>query len=82
MASVVAILDLKGRSLIQRTYRDDVPEGCISRFVPLLLELEDDGKMETPCFTKDGINFMYIRHSNLYRKSHDFAWYGLVLTTI
>ncbi|EKM56771.1 uncharacterized protein PHACADRAFT_254087 [Phanerochaete carnosa HHB-10118-sp] len=66
MASLVAILDPKGKSLIQRRYRDDVSEDCVWRFVPLLLELEDDGKMETPCLTKDGVSFMFIRHSNLY----------------
>ena len=65
----LAILDLKGKSLIQRRYRDDVPDGAVWRFVPILLELEDEGKMETPCFTKDGVNFMFIRHSNLYSES-------------
>jgi AP-1 complex subunit mu len=69
MASLVAILDLKGRPLIQRMYRDDVPESCVGRFVPILLELEDEGRMETPCFSKDGVNFMYIGHLNLYRES-------------
>ena len=66
MASLVAILDLKGTSLIQRSYRDDVPEGVVARFLPNLLDLEDEGRHETPCFSKDGINFMYIRHANLY----------------
>ena len=66
MASLIAILDLKGKSLIQRSYRDDVPSSCIERFLPLMLEQEDEGRQESPCFSKDGVNYMHIRHSNLY----------------
>ncbi|CDZ98374.1 clathrin assembly protein ap47 [Phaffia rhodozyma] len=66
MASLVAILDLKGKSLIQRSYRDDVPASQIERFLPLILDMEEEGVQVTPCFTSDGINFMHIRISNLY----------------
>lgn len=67
MASLIAILDLKGKPLIQRSYRDDVPATQIERFLPLILEFEEEGQQVTPCFTNQGINFMHIRHSNLYR---------------
>lgn len=66
MASLIAILDLKGKPLIQRSYRDDVPPSCIERFLPLILELEEQDKQVTPCFSDQGINYMHIRHSNLY----------------
>src|SRR5258708_27864344 len=66
MASLVAILDLKGKPLIQRSYRDDVPPSYIERFLPLILDLEEQDKQVTPCFTDQGINYMHIRHSNLY----------------
>jgi hypothetical protein len=66
MASLIAILDLKGKPLIQRSYRDDVPPSYIERFLPLILELEEQDKQVTPCFTDQGINYMHIRHSNLY----------------
>lgn len=66
MASVIAILDLKGKPLIQRAYRDDVSPSHIERFLPLILDLEEEGQQVTPCFTNQGINFMHIRHSNLY----------------
>ncbi|KAF8523649.1 Mu homology domain-containing protein [Gautieria morchelliformis] len=66
MASLVAILDLKGKPLIQRSYRDDVPPSYIERFLPLVLEIEEDGQQVTPCFTSQGINYIHIRHSNLY----------------
>jgi len=69
MASLIAILDLKGKPLIQRSYRDDVPPSYIERFLPLILELEEQDKQVTPCFTDQGINYMHIRHSNLYCRS-------------
>ena len=66
MASLIAILDLKGKSLIQRSYRDDVSPSYVEKFLPILLEQEDEGHQETPCFSRDGVNYMHIRHSNLY----------------
>ena len=67
MASLVAILDLKGKPLIQRSYRDDVSPSYIEKFLPLILDMEDEGQQVTPCFTSEGINYIHSRHSNLYR---------------
>ncbi|KAG6815760.1 AP-1 complex subunit mu-1, partial [Tephrocybe sp. NHM501043] len=66
MASLIAILDLKGKPLIQRSYRDDVPASYVERFLPLVLDIEEEGQQVTPCFSSQGINYMHIRHSNLY----------------
>ncbi|KAE9399145.1 clathrin adaptor mu subunit [Gymnopus androsaceus JB14] len=66
MASLIAILDLKGKPLIQRSYRDDVPATYVERFLPIILEIEEEGQQVTPCFSRDGVNYMHIRHSNLY----------------
>ncbi|TFY54464.1 hypothetical protein EVJ58_g8852 [Rhodofomes roseus] len=66
MASLIAILDLKGKPLIQRSYRDDVPAAYIERFLPIILDLEEEGAQVTPCFTREGVNYLHIRHSNLY----------------
>ena len=44
MASLVAILDLKGKSLIQRSYRDDVPPTYVDKFLPHLFEMEEEGQ--------------------------------------
>ena len=66
MASLIAILDLKGKPLIQRSYRDDVPLSYVERFLPLVLDIEEEGQQVTPCLSSQGINFMHIRHSNLY----------------
>lgn len=68
MASLIAILDLKGKPLIQRSYRDDVPTTYVERFLPLCLEMEEEGQQITPCFSNQGVNYMHIRHSNLYCK--------------
>ncbi|EEB88755.1 hypothetical protein MPER_13235 [Moniliophthora perniciosa FA553] len=68
MASLIAILDLKGKPLIQRSYRDDVPSSFIEKFLPIILDIEEEGQQVTPCFSREGVNFMHIRHSNLYRE--------------
>lgn len=70
MASLVAILDLKGKPIIQRSYRDDVPPSCVERFLPLMFDMEEEGQQPTPCFSSQGINYMYIRYSNLYCASY------------
>jgi len=70
MASLIAILDLKGKPLIQRSYRDDVPPSYVERFLPLVLDIEEEGQQVTPCFSSQGINYMHIRHSNLYREHY------------
>ncbi|KAJ3560586.1 hypothetical protein NP233_g10739 [Leucocoprinus birnbaumii] len=62
----IAILDLKGKPLIQRAYRDDVHSSAIEKFLPLVLDIEEEGQQVTPCFSSQGINYMHIRHSNLY----------------
>ncbi|RSH77619.1 AP-1 complex subunit mu-1 [Apiotrichum porosum] len=66
MASLVAILDVKGKSLIQRSYRDDVPTSYVERFIPLVLDMEEENVTVQPCFSDEGINYMHIRHNNLY----------------
>lgn len=69
MASVVAILDLKGKPLIQRSYRDDVDPSAIERFFPLLTEIEEEHGTSAlqPCLSSQGVNYMHVRHNNLYR---------------
>jgi len=69
MASVVAILDLKGKPLIQRSYRDDVDPGAMERFLPLLTEVEEEHGTSAiqPCLSSQGVNYMHVRHNNLYR---------------
>ncbi|KAJ3109186.1 AP-1 complex subunit mu-1 [Phlyctochytrium planicorne] len=66
--SAIFILDLKGKVLISRNYRGDIPMTAIEKFMPLVLkEDEEDEETLTPVIsTEEGINFLYIRHNNLY----------------
>jgi AP-1 complex subunit mu len=36
--------------------------------MPLVLEMEEENIPVTPCFSSEGINYMHIRHNNLYCK--------------
>ncbi|OZJ05388.1 AP-1 complex subunit mu-1 [Bifiguratus adelaidae] len=65
MASAVFILDLKGKVLISRNYRGDIPMAVVEKFMPLVLEAEEEQNV-TPCFTEDGVSYLYIKHNNLY----------------
>ncbi|KAK0490424.1 Mu homology domain-containing protein [Armillaria novae-zelandiae] len=66
MTSLIAILDLKGKPLIQRSYRDDVPASYVEKFLPYILDIEEEGQQVTPCFSKEGVNYVHVRFSNLY----------------
>jgi AP-1 complex subunit mu len=45
---------------------------AIEKFLPLL-ENEDEEAIQTPIVSsEEGVHFLYIRHSNLYRKSNYF----------
>ncbi|KAF2203947.1 putative AP-1 adaptor complex subunit MU [Delitschia confertaspora ATCC 74209] len=66
MASAVFFLDLKGKTLLARNYRGDIPMSAVERFPILLSEAEEDSSAVPPCFSDEGINYLYIRHNNLY----------------
>jgi AP-1 complex subunit mu len=70
VCSAVFILDLKGKTLISRNYRGDVAMSSIEKFMPLVLEAEDDDRTPSPVVATDdnSITFCYVRHNNLYRK--------------
>eukprot|EP00696_Hemimastix_kukwesjijk_P011061 gnl/Hemi2/23906_TR8026_c0_g1_i1.p1 gnl/Hemi2/23906_TR8026_c0_g1~~gnl/Hemi2/23906_TR8026_c0_g1_i1.p1 ORF type:complete len:424 (-),score=159.01 gnl/Hemi2/23906_TR8026_c0_g1_i1:259-1530(-) len=61
--SAVFILDLKGKVIIARNYRGDVPMTCIERFVHNVLDNEDTTK---PIFVDNETSFIHVKHSNLY----------------
>ena len=64
-ASAVYILDLKGKVLISRNYRGDLPLNTIERFPKSLLEAEEEGTM-TPVMTDDDVTFIHIKCNNIY----------------
>lgn len=80
--SSLFFLDLKGKILISRDYRGDISSKHAEEFIDLLSEREIamemgencDGQVgsvsniQPPIFHKDGINYCYIKHNNLYCK--------------
>ncbi|TPX71423.1 hypothetical protein SpCBS45565_g01076 [Spizellomyces sp. 'palustris'] len=61
VASALFILDLKGKVLISRNYRGDIPMSAVEKFMPLILEAEEEEQTPTPIMsTEDGIHFLYV----------------------
>ncbi|KAI9104482.1 Mu homology domain-containing protein [Phlyctochytrium arcticum] len=67
VASAIFILDVKGKVLISRNYRGDIPMSTVEKFMPLILASEEEEQTPTPIMsTEDGIHFLYVKHNNLY----------------
>lgn len=70
MASQIHFLDIKGKTLLSRDYKGDIPSNTIEKFPLLLLDLENDENNEEsnykPFVNYQGINYVYINHNNLY----------------
>ncbi|XP_055330033.1 AP-1 complex subunit mu-1-like [Paramacrobiotus metropolitanus] len=64
-ASAIYILDVKGKVMVSRNYRGDIDMAIIERFLPLLMEKEEEGNV-TPLLSTLGVTFAYIKFSNLY----------------
>lgn len=61
--SAVFILDSRGKILIWRDYRGDVPLAAAERFIDIVnMAEESDIK---PIFVDDGITYVSIKHNNL-----------------
>jgi AP-1 complex subunit mu len=55
MASAVFFLDLKGKTLLSRNYRGDIPMSAVEKFMPLLLDAEEENTA-APCISHEGVN--------------------------
>ncbi|KAJ2365782.1 AP-1 adaptor complex mu subunit Apm1, partial [Coemansia sp. RSA 2607] len=66
MASSVFLLDLKGKPLIARDYRGDIPLTAIDRFMPLLQEREDEEGTGLPVMTENGVTYLHLREKDVY----------------
>jgi AP-1 complex subunit mu len=62
-ASAVFIMDVKGKVIISRNYRGDLPMTVADQFAKHLLEDDETGL--TPIITEENVTFVYIRHNNL-----------------
>jgi AP-1 complex subunit mu len=60
MASAIFFLDLKGKTLLARNYRGDIPMSAVDKFMPLLLDAEEENAAPAPCISHEGVN---VRHS-------------------
>ncbi|CAI4225204.1 unnamed protein product [Auanema sp. JU1783] len=63
--SAIFILDFKGNVLVSRNYRGDVETSCIEKFMPLLVEREEEG-IVSPVVQNGDISYTYIKHTNVY----------------
>lgn len=66
MASIVYFLDAKGKPLLSRDYKGDIPYSAIEKFPLLRLEAEEENSAAPPIFNYKGINYIYIVHNDLY----------------
>ncbi|KAJ1673405.1 AP-1 adaptor complex mu subunit Apm1, partial [Spiromyces aspiralis] len=71
MASAVFVLDLKGKPLIARDYRGDIPMSAIDNFMPLLQKREEEEGTASPVITDAGITYLHLRESDIYSKTED-----------
>lgn len=68
LRSMSPLVDAKGKlnwSLISRLISDLWSLIPLSRFMPLVVEKEDEG-VHTPIITHDGVSYVYIKHMNVY----------------
>lgn len=56
---------MKGKVMICRNYRGDIDMSSIDKFMPLVMENEEEGSM-TPIIQHGNVTFIYIKYNNLY----------------
>jgi len=64
-ASAVYILDIKGKVLICRNYRGDMDMSVIDKFMPLVMEREEEATV-VPIIQHGNNTYVYIKYNNLY----------------
>eukprot|EP00850_Spirogloea_muscicola_P003043 SM000012S25305 [mRNA] locus=s12:266913:269760:+ [translate_table: standard] len=65
-ASALYLLDMKGRVLIWKDYRGDVPASMAERFFGKLMEGEGDPTSHNPIIYDDGVTYLFTQHNNVY----------------
>lgn len=78
--SAIFILDMKGKILISRDFRGDVPLSCAERFISRIMEKEElDVK---PITEEDGVTYIYIKPNNIYREHEsDIYYYSISISS-
>ncbi len=63
VCSAIFITDTKGKVIISRNYRGDIPMSVVDRFS---LHIQEKEEMELrPVYTEEGITYIYIKCNNL-----------------
>lgn len=63
-ASAVFVMDLKGKVLISRDYRGDIPMNIAEKFAKFVQNVDE---MEIkPVFTDEDVTFLSVKHNNIY----------------
>ena len=63
VASAIFITDTKGKVIVSRNYRGDIPMSVSERFS---LHIQEKEEMELrPVFTEDGVTYVYIKCNNV-----------------
>lgn len=52
---------------MSKNYRGDIEMSSIEKFMPLLMEQEDEGKT-SPILQKDELSYIYVKHMNIFCK--------------
>jgi len=60
----IYFLDLKGKVILSRNYRGDLPTNAAQRFISRILEEEED--TVRPIFQDYELSYIYLKHTNLY----------------
>eukprot|EP00747_Dinoflagellata_sp_TGD_P102012 gnl/TRDRNA2_/TRDRNA2_168523_c0_seq4.p1 gnl/TRDRNA2_/TRDRNA2_168523_c0~~gnl/TRDRNA2_/TRDRNA2_168523_c0_seq4.p1 ORF type:complete len:452 (+),score=90.68 gnl/TRDRNA2_/TRDRNA2_168523_c0_seq4:72-1358(+) len=63
-ASAVFIMDLKGKVIISRNYRGEVPMSVTERFQQHVIDQDDC--LVKPVFVEEGISYVWVKYNNLY----------------
>lgn len=65
--SAIFFLDSKGKPLLSRNYRGDIPiASAIEAFPHLLFDAQQQTTAIPPCLHHNGINYLYISHNDIY----------------
>lgn len=57
---------------MSRNYRGDIEMTAIEKFMPLLMEQEDEGK-SSPILQKGELSYIFVKHMNIFCKT--FAYF-------
>lgn len=66
MASCIYFCDSKGKKILSRRYKDDIPTNAIDKFPMLLVEREQESSVIPPCLAHNGIQYLFVQHNDLY----------------